>query len=158
MVRVVTPGAILDEEPLEPKAAHYLCALARRGRRGRAGATSTSPPASSRDASCARRGCSTSWRASAPREILFAGLDEAELAALRARIKVAWSELPAPGLDDAARAEAELVAATGRQLPRDDKGALVLGPLALRAALAVVTLRARDAAGGHAAADPASAV
>jgi DNA mismatch repair protein MutS len=98
-----------------------------------------------------------------PREILHAGLDEGELAAVQARIKTAWAELPAPGLYNAARAETELVTATGRELPRlgpsgaaggaersetNAKGALALGPLALRAAVGVVKYAAETQPAG----------
>ena len=147
VVRVVTPGTIIDDEQLEPKAAHYLCALLAEG--GAVGLAHLDVTTGEFAATQLRTaGLLDELARLEPREILYAGLDEAELAALRARIKVAWSELPAPGLYNAARAEAELVAATGRQLPRDEKGALVLGPLALRAALAVVTYAAETQPAG----------
>jgi DNA mismatch repair protein MutS len=144
VVRVVTPGTIVDDEQLEPKAAHYLVALLVEG--GAAGVAhldvttgefaATQLPAQSLVDELARL---------EPREVLWGGLDEDELAPLRARVKAAWAALPAPGLYNAERAQAELEAATGRALPRSaptgktaDAGALTLGPLALRAAWAVV--------------------
>ena len=137
VVRIVTPGTITDDEQLEPKAAHYLVALyAEGGAVGLAHLDVTTGEFAATQV--ALRDVVDELARLEPREVLHAGLDEAELAAVRARIKTAWAELPAPGLYNAARAETELVAATGRELPRDAKGALALGALALRAALAVV--------------------
>ncbi|HEY1585969.1 MAG TPA: DNA mismatch repair protein MutS, partial [Polyangia bacterium] len=137
VVRIVTPGTITDDEQLEPKAAHYLVALyAEGGAVGLAHLDVTTGEFAATQV--ALRDLVDELARLEPREVLHAGLDEAELAAVRARIKTAWAELPAPGLYNAARAEVELVAATGRELPRDQKGALALGALALRAAIAVV--------------------
>jgi DNA mismatch repair protein MutS len=137
VVRVVTPGTIVDDEQLEPKAAHYLVALIAEG--GAVGLAHLDVTTGEFAATqLALRDLVDELARLEPRELLHAGLAEAELTSLRARIKTAWAELPAPGLYNAARAETELVAATGRELPRDDKGALVLGALALRAAVAVV--------------------
>jgi DNA mismatch repair protein MutS len=152
VVRIVTPGTIVDDEQLEAKAAHYLVAILAEG--GAAGLAhldvttgefaATQLPARDLVDELARL---------EPREVLWAGLEEGDFAALRARVKAAWTELPAPGLYNAERALVELEAATGRELPRlgpsgaaggaersgtSDKGAPELGPLALRAALAVV--------------------
>ncbi|MCU1277962.1 MAG: mismatch repair protein MutS, partial [bacterium] len=137
VVRIVTPGTIVDDEQLEPKAAHYLVALIAEG--GAVGLAHLDVTTGEFAATqLALKDLVDELARLEPRELLYAGLAEAELASLRARIKTAWAELPAPGLYNAARAESELVAATGRELPRDPKGAALLGPLALRAAIAVV--------------------
>ncbi len=137
VVRVVTPGTITDDEQLEPKAAHYLVALLAEG--GGVGVAHLDVTTGEFAATqLAMKDLVDELARLEPREILHAGVDDGELAALAARIRTAWTPLPAPGLYNAARAEAELVAATGRELPRGENGAVVLGPLALRAALAVV--------------------
>jgi DNA mismatch repair protein MutS len=137
VVRIVTPGTITDDEQLEPKAAHYLVALIAEG--GAVGLAHLDVTTGEFAATqLALRDLVDELARLEPRELLHAGLAEAELAQLQARIKTAWAELPAPGLYNAARAESELVTATGRELPKDDKGAVMLGPLALRAAVAVV--------------------
>ncbi|HEX9105402.1 MAG TPA: DNA mismatch repair protein MutS, partial [Polyangia bacterium] len=147
VVRIVTPGTITDDEQLEPKAAHYLCALIAEG--GAVGLAHLDVTTGEFAATqLALQELVDELARLEPREILHAGLDEAELAAVRARIKTAWAELPAPGLYNAARAEAELIAATGRELPRDQQGALALGPLALRAAIAVVKYAAETQPAG----------
>jgi DNA mismatch repair protein MutS len=85
VVRIVTPGVVVDEDALDPKAGRYVAAVVRAARRSaaagrpasaqgpgrrppsRAGAwpTSTSPPASSAPPSCRPRRRSTSWPGSA---------------------------------------------------------------------------------------------
>ena len=147
VVRIVTPGTIVDDEQLEPKAAHYLVALIAEG--GAVGLAHLDVTTGEFAATqLALKDLVDELARLEPRELLHAGLAEAELASLRARIRTAWAELPAPGLYNAARAESELVAATGRELPRDDKGALTLGPLALRAAVAVVKYAAETQPSG----------
>ena len=147
VVRVVTPGTIIDDEQLEPKAAHYLCALLAEG--GAVGLAHLDVTTGEFAATqLASKELVDELARLEPREILHAGLGEAELAAVQARVKTAWTELPAPGLYNAARAEAELVAATGRELPRDGKGGALLGALALRAALAVVKYAAETQPSG----------
>src|SRR4051812_42801829 len=147
VVRVVTPGTIIDDEQLEPKAAHYLVALLAEG--GAVGLAHLDVTTGEFAATqLALRDLVDELARLEPREVLHAGLDDAELAAVQARIKTAWAELPAPGLYNAARAEQELVAATGRELPRDDKGALALGALALRAAVGVVKYAAETQPSG----------
>jgi DNA mismatch repair protein MutS len=147
VTRVVTPGTIIDDEQLEPKAAHYLLALLCEG--GACGLAhldvttgefaATQLPLADVVDELARL---------EPREILYAGVDEPQLQKWRAVIKTAWTELPAPGLYNAARAEAELEARTGRELPRNPTGAPLLGPLALRAAVAVVLYAAETQPAG----------
>ena len=147
VVRVVTPGTIVDDEQLEPKAAHYLVAVLAEG--GAAGVAHLDVTTGEFAATqLALKDLLDELARLEPREILYAGLDEAELARLRARIKTAWTELAAPGLYNAARAQSELEAATGRALPRDDRGALTLGPLALRAAVAVLKYAAETQPSG----------
>ncbi|MGZ3437946.1 MAG: DNA mismatch repair protein MutS [Polyangia bacterium] len=147
VVRIVTPGTVIDDEQLEPKAAHYLVALLAEG--GAVGLAHLDVTTGEFAATqVALKDLVDELARLEPRELLHAGLAEAELASLKTRIKTAWAELPAPGLYNAARAESELVAATGRELPRDDKGAPMLGPLALRAALAVVKYAAETQPAG----------
>ncbi|MDB4969113.1 MAG: mismatch repair protein MutS, partial [Myxococcales bacterium] len=137
VVRVVTPGTVVDDEQLEPKAAHYLVALLAEG--GACGLAHLDVTTGEFAATqLAVRDVVDELARLEPRELLHAGLDEAQLAELQARIRCAWTELPAPGLYNAARAEAEIETATGRALPRDAEGALLLGALALRAAVAVI--------------------
>ncbi|HEX6836196.1 MAG TPA: DNA mismatch repair protein MutS [Polyangia bacterium] len=147
VVRVVTPGTIIDDEQLEPKAAHYLVALLAEG--GAVGLAHLDVTTGEFAATqLALRDLVDELARLEPREIVHAHIDHDALAQLQTRIKTAWTELPAPGLYNAARAEAELVAALGRELPRDDKGAPTLGPLALRAALAVVKYAAETQPAG----------
>src|SRR4051794_36680256 len=146
VVRIVTPGTITDDEQLEPKAAHYLVALVAEG--GAVGLAHLDVTTGEFAATqVALRDLVDELARLEPRELLHAGLAEGELASLQARIKGAWAELPAPGLYNAARAESELVAATGRELPRDNR-ALTLGPLALRAAIGVVKYAAETQPAG----------
>lgn len=136
VVRVVTPGTIVDEEQLEPKAAHYLCALIVEG--GACGLAHLDVTTGEFAATqLAVKDLVDELARLQPREIVWAGADEA----LRARVKTAWTELAAPGLYNAARAEAELEAATGRKPPP-------LGALAVRAALAVVKYAAETQPAG----------
>src|SRR5262249_33684819 len=106
VVRVVTPGTIIDDEELEPKAAHYLVALLGEG--GACGLAHLDVTTGEFAATqLPGRDVVDELARLEPREILHAGVDEAQLAAWRGRIKCAWAELPAPGLYNAARAEAE---------------------------------------------------
>src|SRR5262245_26722989 len=97
VTRVVTPGTIIDDEQLEPKAAHYLVALLCEG--GACGlahldvttgefAAAQLPVADVVDELARLE----------PREVLHAGVDEPQLQKWRAVVKCAWAELPAPGL------------------------------------------------------------
>src|SRR6185312_277531 len=129
-------GTIIDDEQLEPKAAHYLVALLAEG--GAVGLAHLDVTTGEFAATqLALRDLVDELARLEPREIVHAHIEHDALAQLQARIKTAWTELPAPGLYNAARAEVELVAALGRELPRNEKGAPLFGPLALRAALAV---------------------
>jgi DNA mismatch repair protein MutS len=137
VVRVVTPGTVIDDEQLDPKAAHYLVALLAEG--GACGLAHLDVTTGEFAATqLPTRDLIDELARLEPREVLHAGLGDVELAVLKARVNSSWAELPAPGLYNAERAEAELETATGRELPRDAKGAPALGPLALRAAIAVV--------------------
>ena len=137
VVRVVTPGTLIDDEQLEPKAAHYLVAVLAEG--GACGLAHLDVTTGEFAATQLPLGELVDELARLePREVLHAGLDEAALARLGARVKTAWTALAAPGLYNAERAQAELERVTGRALPKNDKGAPLLGPLALRAAVAVV--------------------
>ena len=147
VVRVVTPGTIIDDEQLEPKAAHYLVALLAEG--GAVGLAHLDVTTGEFAATqLALRDLVDELARLEPREIVHAHIEHDALAQLQARIKTAWTELPAPGLYNAARAEVELVAALGRELPKDEKGATLFGPLALRAALAVVKYAAETQPAG----------
>jgi DNA mismatch repair protein MutS len=140
VVRVVTPGTIVDEEQLEPKAAHYLCALLVEG--GACGLAHLDVTTGEFAATqLATKDLVDELARLEPREVLHAGLDDAELAKLRARVTTAWTELPSPGLYNAARAAAELETSLGRALPP-------LGPLAVRAALAVLKYAAETQPAG----------
>ena len=137
VVRVVTPGTVIDDEQLDPKAAHYLVAiLAEGGACGLAHLDVTTGEFAATQ--LPTRDLVDELARLEPREILQAGLGDGELALLKARVTSSWAELPAPGLYNAERAQAELETAIGRELPRDAKGQLALGSLALRAAIAVV--------------------
>lgn len=135
VTRIVTPGTLVDEEQLDPKAAHYLVGVLVEG--GACGLAhldvttgefaATEIPLEALVDELARL---------EPREVLHAGLDEALRRRLGARVATRFTELCAPGLYNAERARAELLRRTGRPVPDAAEGGL--GPLAARAAVAVV--------------------
>src|SRR6476469_3553935 len=82
VVRVVTPGTIIDDEQLEPKAAHYLVALLAEG--GAVGLAHLDVTTGEFAATqVALRDLVDELARLEPREVLHAGLDEAELAAVQ---------------------------------------------------------------------------
>src|SRR5690349_14518313 len=94
VVRVVTPGTVIDDEQLEPKAAHYLVAiLAEGGAAGLAHLDVTTGEFAATQLQA--RELLDELARLEPREVLHAGLDEPTLATLKARVRVAWAELPA---------------------------------------------------------------
>ena len=124
VVRVVTPGTITDDEQLEPKAAHYLVALLAEG--GAVGlahldVTTGEFAATQLALDGPRR------RAGAPRAardlVRRARRAPSETHAARRASRRRGPRCRRRGCTTRARAEAELVAATGRELPRDDDGA-----------------------------------
>jgi DNA mismatch repair protein MutS len=133
VVRVVTPGTIVDDEQLDPKAAHYLVALVVEG--GAAGLAHLDVTTGEFAATqLPLRDLADELSRLEPREVLHDGLDEATHAELSRRVRTAWTPLVAAGAYNAERAKTELQVATGRELPAGAQ----LGPLALRAAVAVV--------------------
>jgi DNA mismatch repair protein MutS len=130
VVRVVTPGVVLDEEQLDPKASHYLCAVIVDGEQ--AGIAHLDVTTGEFAATQLQTGELLDELARLePREVLYAGVHEAHLAELRAHVRTAWAELPgAPPSAEQARERLE------ETLGRAVGGAF--GPLALVAGAAVV--------------------
>ena len=134
VVRLVTPGVVLDEEQLDPKAAHYLvgviveaevCGLAALDvTTGEFAATAM-----------ALDGLTDELARLEPREVLVSGISDALLARLRTRVKAAFQPAPADAPADVPAARALLESALGRDL---DPAAHGLSPLALRAGAQVV--------------------
>ncbi len=132
VVRIITPGVVLDDDVLEPKRPRYLAALV---------PTKSAVGLAYLDATTGEA-CATELPPGAvvdelvrvaPREVL--ATDPDKLAGIRARYPVPWNAARVP---DAAAARAEL-----GDLARDD-----LGELALRAAATVVAYaRATQPAG-----------
>ncbi|HEY5949585.1 MAG TPA: hypothetical protein VIV40_29020, partial [Kofleriaceae bacterium] len=140
IVRVITPGVVLDDDVLDPKLPRYLAALVPADRAGsRAKSDDILVGLAYLDATTGEL-YATELPASAlldelvrvsPREVLveasLLAKDQGALALLRQRYRSAWNPAPVPAADSAAR---ELV----------DLGAAALGDrvLALRAAATVV--------------------
>jgi DNA mismatch repair protein MutS len=135
VVRVVTPGVVLDEEQLDPKAAHYLCAAIAANDGERVGIAYLDVTTGEFAATEIERAELVDELARiAPREVLVAGVDPARL---RVRVPAAYVELPGgsgSGTGDPGAVRAVIEEALG--------GARVdaeLTPLALAAAAATVT-------------------
>src|SRR5690242_11701009 len=140
VVRIVTPGVVLDDDVLDPKLPRYVCALV--------------PPGKARDQAAAvglayLDATTGELRATelpaqavvdelvriAPREVLAEDLERC--AAFRARYRAAWNAAPVPSEGDARR-ELRALTVEGE----------ADAPLALRAAAAVVAYaRATQPAG-----------
>src|SRR4051812_16822717 len=130
VVRVVTPGIVLEEEQLDPKAAHYLVAVVAEG--DTAGIAHLDVTTGEFAATQLPAGDVVDELARLePREVLVSGLD-VEL--LQKRVKTAWTEPPAETPTDAERARALLEDTLGRGLHHSSE----FGPLALRAGAAVI--------------------
>ena len=130
VVRVVTPGVILEEEQLDPKAAHYLVAIV--ADKTRAGIAHLDVTTGDFAATELELGELTDELARLePREVLYAGFDAA---VLKTRVHASYSELPKDAPADARAAQALVEDAIRRPLERDHG----LGPLAIRAAGAAV--------------------
>jgi DNA mismatch repair protein MutS len=130
VVRVVTPGVILEEEQLDPKAAHYLVAVIVDG----AGAGIAHLDVTTGEFAAAQLQASDLIDELArlePREVLYAGIDPA---AWKTRVRAAWAELPADAPADAIRARRYLEEILGRALDLGE----AMGPLAMRAGAGVV--------------------
>jgi DNA mismatch repair protein MutS len=127
VVRIVTPGVILDEEALQPKAAHYVAAIAvEEG--GAALAYLDASTGEFRATELADRAALDDELARvAPRELLVQAPDDAELAPLRKRLAAAFTAVPLAALEPAR----ELLAAAGLD-------ARAPSPLAARAAATVL--------------------
>jgi DNA mismatch repair protein MutS len=133
VVRVVTPGVILDEEQLDPKAAHYLVAIvAEQGRAGIAHLDVTTGEFAATEVDAGE--LVDELARLEPREVLCAGVDVAKL---RVRVPAAYAELPTSE-SDPGRVRAALVEAMGASGNLPQLGAALSG-LAMQAALAVVT-------------------
>jgi DNA mismatch repair protein MutS len=148
VVRVITPGVVIDDDILDPKRARYVAAIVP-GKRGDARGAGRADGAdlvglAYLDATTGEA-CATEVPASAlvdelvrvaPCEVLAADLEK--LANIRARYAAAWNPAPVP---DAAKARAEL----GSLAPEASDSC---GELALRAAATVVAYaRATQPAG-----------
>ena len=132
VVRVVTPGVVLEEEQLDAKAAHYLVALVREGES--AGIAYLDVTTGEFAATELETGAIVDELARLePREVLCHGVDD--LASLKTRVRTSWAELPAGAPTDAPRAKRVLEETLGRALDATE----ALGPLALRAAAAVIS-------------------
>jgi DNA mismatch repair protein MutS len=133
VVRVVTPGVILEEEQLDPKAAHYLVAVVAEGPDAElAGIAHVDVTTGEFAATQLPVGDVVDELARLePREVLVSGLPREPL---QKRLKTAWSEPPAEAPTDAERARAVLEETLGRALDHSSD----FGPLALRAGAAVV--------------------
>jgi DNA mismatch repair protein MutS len=145
VVRVVTPGVVLDDDVLDPKRPRYVAAIVPASRSKsdslHSGPTKNAVGLAYLDATTGEA-CATEIPAGAlvdelvrvaPREVLAADLDK--LASIRARYPVPWNTARVP---DAAGARAELGALAPADLPE----------LALRAAATVVAYaRATQPAG-----------
>jgi DNA mismatch repair protein MutS len=145
VVRVVTPGVVLDEEQLDPKAACTLCAI-------------VLDEKSARRAGLAHLDVSTGEFAVTelevdeltdelarlePREVLVDGealASRLDTTALRARVRTVWSAIPADAPGDAAKARRLLDEVLGASLEHalEAAAATMPGGLALRAGAAAV--------------------
>jgi DNA mismatch repair protein MutS len=138
VVRVITPGVVIDDDILDPKRARYVAAIVPGAKNGEVGlayldattgeACATEVPAGALVDELVRV---------APCEVIAADLDK--LAAVRARYRVAWNPARVP---DVAAARAEL----GTLAP--PPGDTELGELALRAAACVVAYARATQPGG----------
>jgi DNA mismatch repair protein MutS len=141
IVRVITPGVVLDDEILDPKLPRYLAALVPAGKKGNPGVGLAYLDATTGEL------CATELQVSAvidelvrvgPREVLAdAAQLEGMLAPVRARYKVPWNPAAVPALDAAVTELGKLLA-----FDADDR------PLAVRAAATVLAYaRATQPAG-----------
>jgi DNA mismatch repair protein MutS len=141
IVRVITPGVVLDDEILDPKLPRYLAALVPAGRKGNPAVGLAYLDATTGEL------CATELQVSAvldelvrvgPREVLAdAAQLEGMLAPVRARYKVPWNPAAVPALDAAVTELGKLLA-----FDADDR------PLAVRAAATVLAYaRATQPAG-----------
>lgn len=164
VVRIITPGIVLDDEVLDPKLPRYVVALVPAG--GRAAAA----PARRGESVAVNELCGLAYLDAttgelaatelplamiadelariAPREVVCAGdqlEDGARLAVVRARLRVPWNAANVPG-DEAALVELGALAVTAvaeltprsAEPARTQEVALAEHPLAARAAAAVV--------------------
>jgi DNA mismatch repair protein MutS len=131
VVRVVTPGVILDEEQLDPKAPHYLVAVVADGET--AGIAHLDVTTGEFAAAMLGAGDVIDELARLePREVLLSGLEREPL---QKRIRTAWAELPPDAPQDGERARALIEETLGRTLAASSE----FGPLALRAGAAVLS-------------------
>jgi DNA mismatch repair protein MutS len=129
VVRVVTPGVVLEEEHLEAKAPCYLaCAIVEAGE---AGVAHLDVSTGEFAATALPEGELTDELARLqPREVLAAGFDPARM---KARVRAAWGVPPASAPADAAASRALVEEVLGRELD-----ARAFASLALRAGAAVL--------------------
>ncbi|HEV7559211.1 MAG TPA: hypothetical protein VGO00_27240, partial [Kofleriaceae bacterium] len=129
VVRIITPGVVLDDEVLEPKKPRYVAAIVRTDKQcGLAYLDATTGELRATELPIAA--LFDELVRVAPREIVFAAnelRDGGPLAPIRARFKTAWNPAPIPNETDARRELGPLVV-VGEQL----------SPTAVRAAGAVV--------------------
>src|SRR6185295_1950398 len=130
VVRVVTPGVVLDEEHLEAKAPHYLAAAIADGER--AGVAYLDVTTGEFAASELPVGELTDELARlAPREILASGFD---VARMKTRVRASFTEVPSAAPSDPQKVR-ELLEGLLRGAPDPAP----FSPLSLRAAAAVLT-------------------
>ncbi len=126
VVRVVTPGVLLEEDELDPKSAHYLCACIVDGARaGVAHLDVTTGEFAAAELDAAE--LLDELARLEPREVL---LDGASSEPLKARVRAAWNPWPEGAPADERSARALLASALGREIDDADQ----MGALALRAA------------------------
>jgi DNA mismatch repair protein MutS len=144
IVRVITPGVVLDDDVLDPKLPRYLAALVPAAKKGNPAVGLAYLDATTGEL------CATELQVSAvldelvrvgPREVLAdAGQLEGMLAPVRARYKMPWNPAAVPALDAAVIELGELGALLG--FAADER------PLAVRAAATVLAYaRATQPAG-----------
>jgi len=118
VVRIVTPGVVLDDEVLDPKLPRYLAALVPSGKGASASASDAAVGLAYLDATTGELYATELAMSAAldelvrvgPREVLVDAAQLERFAPLRARYRVAWNAAPVPAVDDARRAIAELTA------------------------------------------------
>jgi len=154
IVRVITPGVVLDDEILDPKLPRYLAALVPAGKRGNPAVGLAYLDATTGEL------CATEIQVSSvldelvrvgPREVLAEAAQlEGMLAPVRARYKMPWNPAVVPALE---AAEAELGTLLGGSGPQ--RGAARSGdldpaerPLAVRAAATVLAYARATQPGG----------
>jgi DNA mismatch repair protein MutS len=131
VVRVVTPGVVLDEEQLDPKTARYLAAVVAEGdTAGIAHLDVTTGEFAATELAVAD--VIDELARLEPREVLLGGIDPARL---RARVPAAYVGLPPEAPDDPRRAREFLATALGHKVALADG----VGPLAACAGAAVVS-------------------